>query len=361
MIEPFRVDFPAAQLDDLAERLRRARFVPELPGGGDRDLGVPTERVRRLVDHWRHGYDWRAWEAALNRHPQHRTRIDGLWVHFLHVRSPRPDALPLVLTHGWPMSVFEYLDLIDRLRGDFHLVVPSLPGFGLSDPPAEAGWGRTRIAGAWAELMHRLGYDRYGAHGNDVGSPISLELGRLDPDHVTGVHVTQVFSLPSGDPGELTGLDEADADRLCGSQAYIRDKGAYLQLQATQPRTLAHALGDSPVGQLAWNLQVFDDTVDPDYILTNTTLRWLTNSAGSSALAGYAEDARGRRPAAPTTFPLGVSTFAGDAFLSVRSLAARDHARIVRWTDHPTGGHHPAHQVPDLLAADLRAFYGQLS
>lgn len=351
-LRPFRLAVPQKDLDDLADRLARTRFAPELPG--DADHGVPTARVRQLIDRWRHEYDWRTAETALNRHPQFVTRINGLDVHFVHVRSPRPEALPLILTHGWPMSVFEYLGMVDRLADSFHLVLPSLPGFGLSGAPAEPGWGRARIARAWAELMRRLGYDRYGAHGNDVGGIVSLELGKADPDHVVGVHVTQVFSLPSGEADPP--LIPADDGRLQRSLAFIRDKGAYLRLNATQPQTLAHALTDSPAGQLGWNLQLYDTSVAPNDVLTHTTLHWLANTSGTSALTGYFEDAN-PAPPEPTTFPLGVSTFANDVFQSVRPLAERDHAGIVSWTDHPNGGHQPAHQAPDLLAADIRSFF----
>jgi hypothetical protein len=204
-LRAFRIAIPRAGLADLHDRLARTRWPDELPCVDGRH-GVPLGYVRKLVEHWRTGYDWRAWEARLNRHPQFTTTIDGQNVHFLHVRSPEPDALPLILTHGWPGSVVEYLDVIGPLSdprahdGDpadaFHLVIPSLPGFGFSGPTSETGWNRHRIARAWATLMDRLGYDRYGAVGNDAGSLISPELGRIDPGRVVGVHVAQVFSFP---------------------------------------------------------------------------------------------------------------------------------------------------------------------
>ncbi|NRQ32139.1 alpha/beta fold hydrolase [Nonomuraea sp. NN258] len=266
MMRPYRVKIAQEALDDLAARLAATRFTRPLPGHG---LGVPADRVRHLVEYWRDGYDWRAWERRINVHPQFLTEIDGLDVHFLHIRSARPDALPLILTHGWPMSVVEFLPLIERLSDAFHLVIPSVPGFGFSGVPREPGWNRRRVAVAWAELMRRLGYERYGAHGNDVGSMISIELGRLDPHHVVGVHVTQIFSLPSADPAEHALLGPSDRAKLAALERFVAGRSAYLALQSTQPQTLAHALADSPAGQLAWNLQLFGDAVSDDYILTD--------------------------------------------------------------------------------------------
>ncbi|THV43093.1 epoxide hydrolase family protein [Glycomyces buryatensis] len=359
---PYRVSVDQSELDELAQRLRRTRFSADLPAA--HDCGVPLDRVRALVDYWRHSYDWRHHEAALNAYPQSLMRIDGIDVHYLHVRSAAPETFPLILTHGWPMSVVEYLDVIDLLtshRSDqgtgFDVVVPSIPGFGFSGPIREPGWNRQRIARAWAELMHRLGYRTYGAHGNDVGGMISLELGRVDPEHVTAVHVTQTFSLPSADRRELAGLSASDLARLERSERFLRKSGAYLALQSTQPQTLAHALSDTPAGQLAWNLQLFDETVSDDYILTNTMIYWLTNTAGSSALTGYFEPRHADQPEGPTTVPLGVAVFDSDMFQSLRPLAERDHAGIVSWNSYRTGGHHPAHQVPSILAEDMRRFF----
>ncbi|MEV5570117.1 epoxide hydrolase family protein [Spirillospora sp. NPDC052269] len=351
MMRPYRVEIPQESLDDLAARLAATRFTRPLPGQG---LGVPGDRVRRLVEYWRDGYDWRSWERRINEHPQFLTEIDGLDVHFLHIRSPRTDALPLILTHGWPMSVVEFLPLIDRLSNAFHLVIPSVPGFGFSGVPTEPGWNRRRVAAAWAELMRRLGYERYGVHGNDVGSLISIELGRLDPHRVVGVHVTQIFSLPSGDPAERALLGPDDQARLAVLERFMADRSAYLSLQSTQPQTLAHALADSPAGQLAWNLQLFSDTVSDDYILTNAAIYWLTDTAGSSALTAYHGN---KPPSEPSSFPLGLACFAGDFFPSIRPLAERDHTAITHWNTYDKGGHHAAHEQPQLLADDLRTFF----
>ncbi|MEU7895593.1 epoxide hydrolase family protein [Nonomuraea sp. NPDC049152] len=345
------IDIPQAALDDLADRLARTRFSEGPPGEA---YGVPVDYVTELVERWRTGYDWREWETRLNALPQFTTAIDGQSVHFLHVRSTNGDALPLILTHGWPGTVVEYLDVVEPLTRDFHLVIPSIPGFAFSGPAT--GWNRYRTARAWAELMRRLGYDRYGAVGNDVGSSISLELGRADPDHVIGVHVTQIFSVPSGDPAELEALDEGDSARLASLRGFMAEKGAYLALQSSTPQTLAHALADSPAGLLAWNAQLFGRAVHPDHVLTHVTIYWLTGTAGSS-MRFYREDADARRPAEPTGVPVALAGFADDFFHSIRALARRDHGRIVSWKEYPGGGHYAAHQAPGTLAADIGAFF----
>jgi epoxide hydrolase len=364
-LRPFRVDIPQTDLDDLDERLGRVRWPDELPGV-DWRYGVPMEYVRELVDYWRSGYDWRAHEARINEHPQFVTTIDGQQVHFLHVRSPEPDALPLIATHGWPMSVVEYLDLIAPLTdprahgGDpadaFHLMVPSLPGIGFSGPTREPGWDSRRVARAWAELMDRLGYGRYGAHGNDAGSMVSPEVGRSDPDRVVGVHVTQLFSFPSGDPSEFAGMTEDDTAALAFLQEFTAGGGlAYNAYQSAQPQTLAYALQDSPAGWLAWVTQLFQRAVDREYIITNAAIYWLTNTVGSS-IRRYYEDARSQAPSDPTTTPTAVAIFRDD-FKSIRRFAERDHAHIVRWTRYDRGSHFAPHDAPDLLVGDIRAFF----
>jgi len=366
-IRPFRIAISEADLDDLRDRLARTRWPDELPGV-EWNYGVPLGYVKDLAEYWRTGYDWRAWEAKLNEYPQFTTTIDGQNIHFLHVRSPEPNALPLILTHGWPGSIVEYLDVIGPLTdprthgGDpapaFHLVIPSLPGFGFSGPTHETGWNRFRTAKAWAELMNRLGYTRYGAVGNDIGSFVSPELGRLVPDHVVGVHVAQIYSFPSGDPAEFAGLSPEDQSALEMLKWFMENKMAYNNLQSTQPQTLAFALLDSPTGQLAWSGQLFGDAVDADFILTNVTLSWLTGTAASSARFYY-EDAHAEHPTEPTSTPTGVAGFAND-FSGIRPFAERDHKNIVRWTEFDRGGHYGAHQEPDLLIGDVREFFRRL-
>ncbi|MFI9452222.1 epoxide hydrolase family protein [Amycolatopsis sp. NPDC052450] len=379
-IKPFRIDVPQAELDDLADRLARVRWANELPADQVTDgvqrgpvtpgweYGVPLDYVRRLVSYWREGYDWRKWEAKLNEYPQFTTEIDGQNIHFLHVRSPEPDATPLILTHGWPNSVFEYLDLIDRLTdprsngGDaadaFHVVIPSLPGFGFSGPTREKGWNRYRTAQAWAELMRRLGYERYGTHGNDAGSFVAPEVGRVDAEHVIGVHVTQLFSFPSGDPAEFEGMTEKELEYMQFLQTFNDDMSGYAKLQESAPQNLAHALADSPTGQLAWSAQLLAGTSD-DHVLTNATLYWLTNTAASAARFYY-EDKHTEHAGEPTTAPTGLASFAYD-FRPLRRFAERDHANIVSWQEFDRGSHWATQDAPDLLLGDIRDFFRKLA
>jgi pimeloyl-ACP methyl ester carboxylesterase len=367
-IHPFQIAIPQADLDDLQERLARTHWPDDLPDAGW-SYGVPRSYVQRLADYWRTDYDWRDWETRLNAYPQFTTEIDGQTIHFLHVRSPEPDALPLILTHGWPGSIMEYLDVIAPLsdpsafaEGEptnaFHLVIPSLPGYGFSGPTHEAGWNRYRIAWAWATLMARLGYTRYGAVGNDAGSLVSPELGRIDPEHVVGVHVTQIFSFPSGDPAELADLTPEERSELETLQWFYQNKMSFNTLMAQQPQTLAFALLDSPVGLLAWNAQLLGEDLDDDFALTNVMLYWLTSTAGSAARL-YFEDAHAtEKPTEPTSIPIGVAAFGGD-FSGIRRIAHRDHTNIVSWNVYDHGGHFAAHKVPDLLVGDVRGFFGR--
>ncbi|HLK41752.1 MAG TPA: epoxide hydrolase [Thermoleophilia bacterium] len=375
-IEPFRIDIPQADLDDLRDRLARTRWTQDVPGGGWQ-YGLASGYLKELAEYWRAGYDWRKQEALLNEFPQFVTTIDGQRVHFLHVRSPEPGALPLVVTHGWPGSVVEYLDVIGPLSdprshgGDpadaFDLVIPSIPGFAFSSPLSEPGWNRHRVAGAWVQLMHGLGYERYGAHGSDAGSFVSPEVGRQDPANVVGVHVTQLFSFPSGDPSEFADLSEDDRKALEFLQFFATERMGFNRIMSTRPQTLAHALADSPAGQLAWNAELFNnwdgarpagDPLDADYILTNVMLYWLTNTAGSAGRLYY-EDAHAEHPTQPTTTPTGLANFAND-FRSMRAFAERDHSNIVHWKVYDTGGHYAAREVPDVLVADIRDFFRAL-
>jgi epoxide hydrolase len=366
-IRPFRIDVPQADLDDLRDRLARTRWPDELPGVGD-SYGVPLDRVKALAERWRTEYDWREWEAELNRHQQFTTTIDEQNIHFLHVRSPEPDAFPLILTHGWPGSVVEFLDVIGPLSDPaahgakpdeaFDLVIPSLPGYGFSGPTGETGWNRYRTAAAWAELMRRLGYDRYGAVGNDAGSMVNPELGRIDSEHVVGLHVTQIFSFPSGDPSEMADLTPEEQGQLATLQWFYENKFSFNQLMSQQPQTLAYALSDSPVGLLAWNEQLFGEDLDDDFILTNVTLYWLTGTGGSASRLYY-DDAHATQPTEPTTVPMGLAAFGGD-FSGIRRFAERDHSNIVRWSTFDHGGHFAAHKAPDLLVGDIRSFFEPL-
>jgi epoxide hydrolase len=367
-IQPFHVDVPQAELDDLRQRLDRARWTEELPDVGW-DLGVPVGYLKEQVEYWRTGYDWRAWESRLNEHPQFTTTIDGQNIHFLHVGSPEPDALPLILTHGWPGSIAEYLEVIGPLvnprehgldpRVAFDLVIPSLPGFGFSGPTTERGWDFRRVAKAWVKLMRRLGYERYGAAGGDWGSDISLEVGRIAPGAVVGAHVTQIFSsVPPGAAGELEPMSEDEQAAIADRQWYEQNISAYDKLQSQQPQTLAHALADSPVGLLGWVSQLFREGVDADFVITNVMIHWLTGTVASAMRLYYESDKAGQ-PAEPTTVPIGLAQFPND-FRSIRRFAERDYKNITSWNVYHRGGHWAAHQASDLLVGDIRQFFAGL-
>lgn len=355
-IRPFKINVPQAVLDDLQTRLAMTRFANEIPGSGS-DYGVSVEWVKRTVDYWRSEYDWRAWEAKLNAYPQFTTEIDGQNIHFIHVRSRKQGALPLILTHGWPGTVVEFLDVIDDLSQDFDLVIPSMPGFGFSGPTRERGWNRFRIARTWVELMKCLGYSRYGAVGNDGGSFVSPEVGRLNPEHVVGVHVTQIFSFPSGDPNELKDLTTEEQAAIEHLNWFWANMGAFNLIQAQSPQTLAHGLADSPAGLLGWMGQLL--ALDNDFTLTNFMIHWVNNTGGSS-IRFYYEDAKAQPPEGPTTMPIGLAGFGND-FKSIRRFAERDHKNIVQWNSYDVGGHYAAHEVPDIYAKDVRNFFNMLN
>jgi epoxide hydrolase len=375
-IRPFSIEIPEADLDDLRGRLARTRWPSQLAGPGW-SRGVPREYLRELAEYWRTDYDWRAHEAKLNELPQFTTTIDGANVHFLHLRSPEPDALPLIMTHGWPGSIVEFLDIVEPLAdprshgGDpadaFHLVIPSIPGFGLSGPTTEPGWSAARVGAAFAELMSRLGYDRYGAQGGDEGAVISPDLGRAAPDHVIGIHVNAAsvgfMPFPPLEEAELAELTDLERARVARITEFLDEEFAYAQIQGTRPQTLAYGLTDSPVGQLAWIVDKFqswvhgtevpEDAVGRDRLLMNVMLYWLTGTAVSSASIYYEDKHAGGWPQ-PSGVPTGVAVFAED--ISIRRYAEQSN-NIVRWSDFDRGGHFAALEAPDLLIADVREFF----
>jgi pimeloyl-ACP methyl ester carboxylesterase len=381
-IHPFRADIPQDALDDLYERLDRTRWPDELPDVGWA-YGVPRDYLTELAAYWRHEYDWRAAEAELNRWPQFTTTIDGANIHFVHLRSPEPDATPLIMTHGWPGSIVEFADVAGPLSdprahgGDpadaFHLVLPSIPGFGFSGPTRDTGWEFHRIAAAFAELMRRLGYGRYGTQGGDWGAAISRELGRHDPEHVIGVHLNLIPGAAAAaepDAAELAALDPAERERTLASwqrtRQWDRESTGYFHIQATRPQTLAYGLTDSPVGQLAWIAEKFKEwtdsgAVDRDRLLTNVMLYWLTGTAGSSARIYYerAHAPYQGEPPEPSTTPTALAVFPRENFLPLRHIAERTN-HIVRWTEFDRGGHFAAMEAPDLLIGDVRAFFREL-
>jgi pimeloyl-ACP methyl ester carboxylesterase len=360
-IRPYRIDIPQAELDDLRYRLDRVRWAQEVDDAGW-DYGSTVDELKAQVDYWRSTYDWRAWEARLNKYPQFTTTVDGQNIHFMHVRSPRPDALPLILTHGWPGSIAEFLDIIEPLTDPgapgiaFDLVIPSLPGSGFSGPTSTRGWNCRRIAAAWVELMRRLEYDRYGAAGNDWGAHITPEIGRAAPTALVGAHVTQIFS--DVDPAEFDRSSAEERAAADGLDWFRRNMDAYGPLQAQQPQSLAHALTDSPAGLLGWHNLIYRGGLDADFVLTNVMIHWLTGTV-ASAMRIYYEDDKSDRPAERTTVPLGLAQFRDDVH-AIRRFAEREHANIVSWNVYDTGGHFAAHQEPELLVNDIRTFFTQL-
>ncbi|MEV4128928.1 epoxide hydrolase family protein [Nocardia sp. NPDC049707] len=375
-IRPFRIDIAQDRIDDLHARLANTVWPAEIPGVGW-DRGASISYMKDLAEYWRSEYDWRAVEARLNELPQFVTDIDGQQLHFLHVRSPEPDAVPLVLSHGWPGSFIEFLDVIGPLSdprahgGDsadaFHLVIPSLPGFAFSAAGPKVGDGATeQFAQVVAKLMARLGYDRYGAQGGDAGFFVSTELGRIATDHVLGIHVNGPITLPTwtddGTEPDYSPADRAKLDKLTGSESYTRY--GYAMVQAGRPQTLAIGMHDSPAGLLSWIVDIFqrwtnpavelpDDAVDRDALLTNVSLYWFTRTFVSS-IRLYGEGDSWGMPQRNSGVPTAAAVFAGDN--SIRVLAEQQH-NIVRWTEYDRGGHFAAMEAPDLLISDVRAFF----
>ncbi|MGW4521574.1 epoxide hydrolase family protein [Amycolatopsis sp. NPDC004378] len=373
-ITPFRIDVPQADLDDLRARLANTRW-PDQPADAGWRLGAPVDYVRELAEYWRTGFDWRAQEARLNAFPQFTTSIDGTTVHFLHVVSPEPDAKPVLLTHGWPGSVVEFLDVIGPLTdpraygGDpadaLTVVVPSIPGYGFSGPTPETAWGPDRIARAFAELMTRLGYERFGAHGGDWGAIISRELAVRFPERVTGIHVTMLASAVVRTEADLDGLPDQELGRrsLEKGRAFSMSGTGYAMIQATKPQTLAYGLHDSPAGQLAWIAEKFrsfsntsEDLIDRDDLLADVSIYWFTETANSSARLYAALTGGWGAPPPENTVPTAVAVFPDDIGLPVRALAERTD-NVVRWTEFKSGGHFAALEEPDALIGDLRAFF----
>ena len=381
-VRPFEIAVPEPALADLRERIARTRWGQPLPGE-PWARGVPAHYLRDLAEHWRTDYDWRSHEAALNRFPQFTTTIDGQTIHFLHVRSPEPDALPLIIVHGYPGSVVEFMHVIGPLAdpgahgGDpkdaFHVVAPSLPGFGFSVPVREPGWDMPRITNAFAELMRRLGYERYGAQGGDIGAGVAGMLANIEPDRVVGAHATSdpTAFIILGDeiPVDTSGLSAAERAHLERQQQRYQGEGkGYLRLQATRPQTLAYSLTDSPVGQLAWIVERFkewtnpaaelpDDAVDRDQLLTNVSLYWFTRSGASAARFLYESAHSQEEWVAPSAVPRGMAVFNADPIL--RRLLDPEQ-NVEHWSEFDGGGHFAAMEAPDLLVGDVRTFFRRL-
>ena len=376
-VTPVLVEVGDDDLDELHRRLAAARW-PEAPPVADWSQGVPLDWMRDLCAYWRDGYDWRRCEKRLAELPQFRTDVDGLGVHFIQVPSPVPDALPLVMTHGWPGSVVEFLDVIGPLTdpaahgGDpadaFDVVCPSLPGYGFSDKPSEPGWDIDRIADAWAGLMARLGYEQYGAQGGDWGAFVSSTLGQRDADHVTGVHVNMAIVGP--DPDTLNELTESEQQSLADMGDMFEWGVGYALEQGTRPQTLGYGLVDSPVGQAAWIAEKYwawtDHDGDPtsalsrDQMLDNITLYWLTATAASSARlyweSGWARPSGQARMGAARTIdtPTGISIFPREIMRPSRRWCEKRYSDIRFYEQPERGGHFAAWEQPELFVDQVR-------
>jgi epoxide hydrolase len=358
-IKEFRAEVPQAELDELNKRLQAARWPDQLPDV-EWSYGVERGRLQDLVEYWRTSYDWRKFEAKLNAHPQYVTEIDGQRVHYIQAKSTAANATPLLLLHGWPGAASDFLELIESLTEQgFDLVIPTMPGFGFSGPTTATGWGVERIAEAWATLMEQLNYTRYGVHGYDWGARIAPALARLVPDRVIGLHMDGFLAFPTGDET----FTEAERQRLQGLDRWNTERSGYASIQGTRPQTLAYALIDSPVGQLAWNLEWYDDyghrvgAVGNDQILDSVTLTWLTRTAGSQARIYREAQASWGAEVKYSPVPTGLAVFPGDT--TVRKLAEREH-NVVHFKEFDRGGHFAALEVPDLVIGDLQDFFTQL-
>ncbi|WP_406639999.1 epoxide hydrolase family protein [Amycolatopsis sp. WGS_07] len=366
-LRPFTVEITDAELADLHDRLARTR-LPQPSPTDDWDAGTPNSYLRTALEAWR-AFDWRAAEARINSVPHFTTEIDGQPFHFIHVRSAHPGATPLLLAHTYPGSSVDYLDLIDRLvdpvahggraEDAFDVVVPDAPGYGFSQPVAEAGWTVARVAAAYDQLMRDLGYESYGIHGSDNGALIARELGLLNPDGFLGLHVLQLFSFPSGDPAEFERLEPADHAGLAHMQ-WFHSVGGYNTMNASRPQTVSVGLSDSPIGLLAYS-ELFNSfgngtsLVPLETILLEVSVNWFANAA-SGMSRSYLENARAEAEPRVSGARTGVAVFKDD-FQTIKTFAERDNTNIVHWSRFEEGGHFAAMERPDLLAYDIRAFF----
>jgi pimeloyl-ACP methyl ester carboxylesterase len=378
-MKPFRIEIPESELADLRVRLERTRW-PEHETVEDWSQGVPLAYARDLCEYWADDYDWRATEARLNTLPQFRTVIDGLGIHFVHVRSPQAGALPLVITHGWPGSIVEFLEVIGPLTdpaahgGDaadaFHVVCPTLPGYGFSDKPAGTGWGVERIAAAWSALMSRLGYERYGAQGSDWGTSISALIARQDPVHVAGIHLTPPLAPP--DPATFDDLSERERAALASLEHAREWESGYSQEHGTRPQTIGYALVDSPAALCAWIIEKFlawtdcdghpENAIARDALLDNLMLYWLPRSGASSARLYWESIRRVNQwisgPVRDTVaVPTGCTIFPKELQRPSRRWAEKRFLDIRHWSEPDRGGHFAAFEQPQLFVDEVRAFF----
>ena len=372
-IKRFRIEVPEQQLDDLRARLALTR-LPEKQTPDDWSQGVPLGYVQEIKEYWQHQYDWRRAEARINAFEQFVTTIDGVDIHFLHVRSPEADALPLIMTHGWPGSIVEFLKVIAPLAdpvshgGDakdaFHVICPALPGYGFSGKPATPGWGVEKIADAWAELARRLGYSSYVAQGGDWGSAVTTALAVRDTDHCRAIHVNMVSARP--DP--MDNLTELEKKGLAGMKHYQDWDSGYSKQQSTRPQTLGYGLVDSPIGQAAWILEKFwawtdcnghpENALSRDEMLDNIMLYWLNASGASSARLYW--ESFGSFSAGEVQIPTGCSIFPKEIFVCSRRWAENRYKNIIHWNELDRGGHFAAFEQPELFVDELRTCFRQI-
>jgi epoxide hydrolase len=375
-VSPFSIAVPDAVLADLKSRLRNTRW-PEAELVDDWSQGAPLNWIKDVCGYWAEQYDWRRREAALNRFAQFTTEIDGLGIHFIHARSPHPQAMPLIITHGWPGSVVEFHKVIEPLvdpvahggsaADAFHVVCPSLPGFGFSAKPTTTGWGVGRIAQTWAVLMGRLGYERYGAQGGDWGSAVTTALGALDAEHCAGIHITLAMAARPNVEGTPT---PEEARALEGIKHYADWDSGYSKQQSTRPQTLGYALTDSPSGQAAWILEKFwawtdcnghpENIFTRDELLDNVMLYWVTASAASSARLYWESFGPKRRPAVTVKVPTGVAVFPKEIVTPVRKWMEANYTNITHWSEMPKGGHFAAFEQPELFVAEVRDYFRKI-
>lgn len=371
-VTPFRIDTPESDLDDLRERLRRTRW-PEAETVDDWSQGIPLAYVQELTGYWADRFDWRSTEALLNRLPQFRTDIDGLAIHFIHARSPHPDALPLIITHGWPGSVVEFLKVIGPLTdppahgGDaadaFHVVCPSLPGFGFSDKPSRTGWSTDHIARAWAQLMGRLGYRRYGAQGGDWGAAVTANLGQQDTEHLAGIHLN--MPIAGADKSTFGDLTERERAALADMKDHSTWGTGYSKQQSTRPQTIGYGLVDSPTAQCAWIVEKFwawtdcdghpENVLTRDELLDNVMLYWLPGTGASSARLYW--ESFVRTNVDPVAVPTGVSIFPKEIFRPSRRWVERRFTDIRYWNEVDRGGHFAAFEQPVAFVDEVRASF----
>ncbi len=374
-IVPFKISASDDQLEDLKRRLRATRW-PERECVDDWSQGLPLAYAQEVCKYWLEKYNWRDREARLNRFPQFKTEIDGLGIHFLHVRSPHANAMPLVVTHGWPGSIVEFHKVIEPLTdptahgGDasdaFHVVAPSLPGYGFSDKPSRTGWNVQRIARAWAELMARLGYRRYAAQGGDWGAMVTTCIGIQDPANCIGIHLNMPIAPP--DPATSNDLTEREKSAIAGMQHYNDWDSGYSKQQSTRPQTLGYGLADSPVGQMAWILEKFwswtdcnghpENVLTRDELLDNVMMYWLPGTATSSARL-YWESFR-NIPMDPINVPVGCSIFPKEIFRTSKRWAEKRFAKLVYFNELDQGGHFAAFEQPETFVREVRACFRNL-